>query len=157
MAKLNIGTLLASIIVPTVDWKNLIKTGEDEVKDKAESVLHEHFFTPHKSDNKSECQRIAEKMEKEGWTWDSTDPKVTKVPDEGLGLGRGFVLSRDSLYRIIHNLVNKGGFFIDQWRDFEDNEIWDSIKDNCPEGCSIQTIVEQTANAFIAYSLELIP
>lgn len=155
MAKLNIGTLLASIIAPTIDWKTLIKTGETELKNQAESVLHDHFFKPHASDGKPEVQRIAEKMIAEHWTWDSTDPRIVGVPDQGLG--RGFVLSRDSLYRIIKSLVTRGGFFIDQFRDFEDNDVWNSIKDKCPVGCPIQTIVEQTADAFIAYSLELIP
>lgn len=149
---LNLGILLASIINQSVDWKNLVKTGETVAVAKGKEVLHNHFFEPHKSDNKPEVQRIAEKMEKEGWTWDSTNPRVLAVPDEGLG--RGFVLSRDALYRIIHNLVNKGGFFIDQWRDFEDNDIWERVKANCPEGCPIQTIVEQTATAFIDVVLQ---
>lgn len=144
-------TFFGSLLVPGTDWeKALLEKGEAFVHAELRTLMHDRLFAA-KAGGKSQVQKIAAKMQAEHWTWDSTDSRVTGVPDEGLG--RGFVLSRDSLYRLIKMVGAPGGAVRDAWRDALDNAVFTTIAPNCPVGTSLDSLVAQTAEEFINKTL----
>lgn len=135
-----------------IDWKNLIRTkGPEFANVEMRKLLKAHLVDiPKKKDGsagKSRIAKIAENMNHDGFFWDSQEARFVNMADEGLG--QGFKLSRDALYRIIENSFVPGGWLRDKWRDSDDNAIWAKIKDSCPHACSLDIIVEQTAEAWL--------
>ena len=92
---------------------------------------------------------IAARMRKEGWDWQGQNPKMQGTPDEGLG--RGFVLSRDALYRLIGALGVRGGLLKDAWRDAADRPVWALVKGRADyaEGMPLEALVTMTAAEWV--------
>lgn len=141
----------ANLLFPNGDWKNIIATkGLEFAKAELRNLMHSLLFDA-KAGSKSQVQKIAAKMQAENWTWDSTDSRVTSVPDEGLG--RGFVLSRDALYRLIKAVGTPGGAVRDAWRDSLDNRVYQAIQAQVPAGTPLEAVVSATAEEFINKTL----
>jgi hypothetical protein len=140
-------TFFGSLLEPGTDWeKALVEQGEAAVHAGLRKLMHGRLFDA-KPGKKSQVQQIAAKMQAEGWTWESTDSRVTGTPDEGLG--RGFVIARDAIYRLIKALGVPGGGVRDALRDAVDNSLWARISANCPVGTSLDSVVAQTAEELI--------
>lgn len=89
--------------------------------------------------------KVVDGMTRGGWTWDGAGGSTT--PDEGLG--RGFILSRDAIYRLLKVTGVPGGALRDAWRDAVDNGVWGDISAQCPAGTPLADLVRLTADALV--------
>jgi hypothetical protein len=108
------------------DLKGMLLHRGEEVARKELENLWRARVEPH-------IPQIAADMERDGFSWEGHGGRSTA--DEGLG--RGFVLSRDALYRLIKTTGVIGGWARDGWRDGADNAVWATIKDRVSDRMSL--------------------
>jgi hypothetical protein len=105
---------------------NLLGTGsiKDLLRHAGEKVAREELERVWRARVEPQFPEIAADMKRDGFTWDGHGGTGTN--DEGLG--RGFILSRDALYRLIKQTGVIGGWARDGWRDGADNAVFDIVK-----------------------------
>jgi hypothetical protein len=142
-----LASILAAALLPHgQNLKHLVAAkGEDLAKAELERLGKQRVSL--------KASSIAVEMQHEGWSWDG----AAHTPDEGLG--RGFVLSRTALYKLIeHAFGARGGLLVDGVRDATDNAVWAAIAPKVIPGTTgLTELVELTGSAFVVYALSLVP
>src|SRR5690242_399922 len=109
--------MIANLLAGGTNWKDMIRhAGEEAARKEVENLWRQHV-EPH-------LPQIAADMVRDDFTWEGHGG--TGIPDEGLG--RGFILSRDALYRLVKQTGVIGGWLRDAWRDGADNAVFKLVQ-----------------------------